>query len=115
MSLVLAVRCFDGVVLASDGLATSDAAGQPTSTPIEKLFDLGGRLGWGATGCVGLRQTVEQGLEELDVVAPTAHHLRKRLAALVIGIQQRALSQWVPHPASQPPELACIFCWWQAG
>src|SRR5215212_5873575 len=62
MTLVLALRCRDGVVLASDGQATSEAAGQPTRQPVGKLFDVGGRIAWGAAGSVGLQQALADAL-----------------------------------------------------
>ena len=62
MTLVLAIRCREGVVLASDGQATTDAAGQPTRQPVRKLFDLGGRIAWGGAGRVGLQQTLVERL-----------------------------------------------------
>ena len=58
MTLVLAIRCRDGVVVASDGQATTDAAGQPTRRPVRKLFVIGGQIAWGAAGALGLQQTL---------------------------------------------------------
>lgn len=115
MSLVLAIRCKGGVVLASDGQATTDAAGQPTRQPVRKLFDIGGRFAWGAAGAVGLQQALEGAVGGLDPAGGTPEELRQELASLVIPIQQRAVGDWVSHPGAHPPDLACIFCWWQAG
>jgi proteasome beta subunit len=113
MTLILALRCRDGIVLASDGQATSEAAGQPTRQPVRKLFDVGGRVAWGAAGCVGLQQTLAEALRERErrLLAPPLRHLRERLADLVIPIQQRAVEDFVAYPDSHPPDLACIFCW----
>jgi 20S proteasome alpha/beta subunit len=111
VTLVLALRCRDGIVLASDGQATSEAAGQPTRQPVRKLFDLGGRIAWGAAGSVGLQQALEDELAARgpDVVA--APDPRRALVDVVIPIQQRAIDEFVPHPGTRPPDLACIFCW----
>ena len=114
MTLVLALRCRDGVVLASDGQATTDAAGQPTRQPVRKLFDLSGRVAWGAAGSIGLQQTLVDALAEREaelVATDSARRLRRRLTEIVIPIQQRALQDFVAHPGSHPPDLACIFCW----
>lgn len=111
MTLVLAIRCREGVVLASDGQATTDAAGQPTRAPVRKLFDLHGRVAWGAAGSVGLQQTLREqlaSLERLDLPAPA---LRRALTEVVIPIQQRAMHDFVSHPGAVPPDLSCIFCW----
>jgi 20S proteasome alpha/beta subunit len=112
MTLVLAVRCRDGVVLASDGQATTDAAGQPTKQPTLKLFDVDARIAWGAAGSVGLQQTLLDELRGVDLGRREGSALRRALAALVIPIQQEALRDYVPQPASEPPDLACIFAWY---
>jgi 20S proteasome alpha/beta subunit len=111
MTLVLALRCRDGVVLASDGQATSDAAGQPTRQPVRKLFASGGRIAWGAAGSVGLQQALGERLAERDEALAAAEDPRPLLVEALVPIQQRALRDYVPHPGTQPPELACIFCW----
>lgn len=111
MTLVLAIRCREGVVLASDGQATTDAAGQPTRQPVQKLFDLGGRIAWGAAGSVGLQQALAERLGEEAEETLAAEDPRKALVDAVIPIQQRALRDFVPHPGAQPPDLACVFCW----
>jgi 20S proteasome alpha/beta subunit len=110
MTLVLAIRCREGVVLASDGQATSDAAGQPTRQPVQKLFDLGGRIAWGAAGSVGLQQALTEALGA-DRRVLGERDPRAALVDAVIPIQQRALRDFVPHPGAQPPDLACVFCW----
>lgn len=111
MTLVLAIRCREGVVLASDGQVTADTPGQPTRQPRRKLFDVGGRVAWGAAGSTGLQQTLESELAELNGQVADAAKLRQRLAATVIPIQQRAVEQYVAQPGTRPPDLACLFCW----
>jgi 20S proteasome alpha/beta subunit len=113
MSLVLAIRCKRGAVLASDGQATTDAAGQPTRQPVRKVFDIAGQVAWGAAGSIGLQQALEEQLEGFAVGASPAGELRRRLAEIVIPIQQQALADWVSHAGAAPPDLSCIFCWWQ--
>jgi 20S proteasome alpha/beta subunit len=111
MTLVLALRCRDGVVLASDGQATSEAAGQPTRQPARKLFELGGRIAWGASGSVGLQQALEEELEARAGELLAAADPRRALVDAVIPIQQRAIDEFVPLPGTRPPDLSCIFCW----
>jgi 20S proteasome alpha/beta subunit len=111
VTLVLAIRCREGIVLASDGQATTDAAGQPTRLEVQKLFVLGGRIAWGAAGSVGLQQALGERLDaELERVLAAADP-RAALVDAVIPIQQRALRDFVPHPGAHPPDLACVFCW----
>lgn len=111
MTLVLAIRCREGVVLASDGQATTDAAGQPTRQPVRKLFCIGDRIAWGAAGSLGLQQTVAAELERRADEVLGARDPREALARIVIPVQQRALRDFVDLPGASPPELACIFCW----
>jgi 20S proteasome alpha/beta subunit len=111
MTLVLALRCRDGVVLASDGQATSDAAGQPTRAPARKLFDVSGRVAWGAAGSVGLQQSLQTRLALLNGSAGEPGQLRRHLASVVIPLQQAAIRDFVPIVGAEPPELACLFCW----
>jgi proteasome beta subunit len=115
VTLVLALRCRDGVVLASDGQSTADTLGQPTRQPTRKLFDIGGRIAWGAAGSVGLQQTLRGELDRIDDRAGGPGELRRRLAGAVIPIQQGALDHYVPHRGTDPPELACVFCWCDEG
>ena len=114
MTLVLAIRCRDGVVLASDGQVTAETAGQPTRASGRKLWDFGDRVAWGAAGSAGLRQTLHSELAGLNGQLREPEALRERLVSLVIPIQQRAVARYVPHPGSDPPDLACIFCWCDA-
>ena len=84
---------------------------------MRKLFDLGGRVAWGAAGSVGLQQTLGDRLAEAEpklVCDVDRRRLRGRLTEIVIPVQQRAVEDFVPHPGSRPPDLACIFCWWAA-
>jgi proteasome beta subunit len=115
MTLVLAIRCREGIVLASDGQATCDAAGQPTREPTRKLFDVDRRVAWGAAGSVGLQQTLADELAQGGVTRGAAPAIRERIASIVLPIQQRALNDHIPHPGSPLPELACIFCWCDGG
>jgi 20S proteasome alpha/beta subunit len=111
VTLVLAIRCREGVVLASDSQATSDAAGQPTRQPVRKLFEVGGRIAWGAAGSLGLQQALTERLAAERARVLAADDPRPALVDAVIPIQQRALRDFVPHPGAQPPDLACVFCW----
>ncbi len=113
MTLVLALRCQDAVVLASDGQATIDAAGQPTRAAQRKLFAAGGWLAWGCAGTVGLQQSVAGALDEslALVKAPSAAAVRRELVRTVIPIQQQALRDHVPVDGALAPEIACVFAW----
>jgi 20S proteasome alpha/beta subunit len=112
MTLILAIRSRDGIVLASDGQATTEAAGQPTRRPVRKLLRVGRRIAWGASGPIGLRQTLATELARSEGWLAGAIDLRAALARLVIELQRRALRDFVPVGGAAPPELSCVFCWW---
>jgi 20S proteasome alpha/beta subunit len=116
MTLVLAIRAREGIVLASDGQATVEASGQPVRRPVRKLSALAGRIAWGAAGALGLRQTLAVELArreaELAAAADAAADLRAALAGVVVPVQRRAIRDFVPVGGAGPPELAAIFCWW---
>jgi len=110
-SLVLALRYATGVVLASDGQSTDDAAGQPTRSDARKLFHAGRRIAWGAAGSDGLRQTVAALLDPADLWTPDAQLVRERLVARVLPVQAAGVREHVPHAGTDPPELDLLFAW----
>lgn len=115
MTLVLALRCTGAVVLASDGQATIDAAGQPTRAAQRKLFTTGGWLAWGCAGTAGLQQSVAGALAEAPLGLGEAADVRRELVRTVIPIQQQALRDHVPVDGAPAPEIACLFAWHDAG
>ena len=64
MTLILALDCADGLLLASDGQATVSTGGQPVKTETEKLNSSWSNVGWGASGVVPVIQLVEQSLSK---------------------------------------------------
>jgi 20S proteasome alpha/beta subunit len=55
MTLIIAIKCKDGLVFASDGQATSFSSGGPIRQKYKKIYQLGGLL-VGASGSVGTIQ-----------------------------------------------------------
>lgn len=62
MTLILAIHCADGLVLASDGQSTVGTAGQPVKTETEKLVVPWTGIAWGGSGPVSVIQAVERAL-----------------------------------------------------
>jgi len=58
MTVVLALRCADGVVMASDSQITDSARG--LSYPAQKLHTLGSHAAWGGSGSRAVLYDVEQ-------------------------------------------------------
>jgi ATP-dependent protease HslVU (ClpYQ) peptidase subunit len=111
MTLVLALRFHEGVVIASDGQATTDASGQPTRQPVRKLFATGQTIAWGAAGSVGLRQQLAGALSEQAEALHETPDPRDALVATVTAVQRAALTDFIPLPGRRPPELCALFCW----
>ena len=59
MTLLTALKCTDGIVMASDGQATVFSSGGPVRQRIQKIFKLSPNIMFGATGSVGTIQKAE--------------------------------------------------------
>jgi 20S proteasome alpha/beta subunit len=112
MTLVLAIKAADGVVLASDSQATSGADLVRTREAARKLDDLHGRIAFGCSGSSGLRQRVVAALREqlsaTDCRAPIKE-LRPRIHKIVNPLQQQAVAEHVALEDTQPPCLEMLF------
>jgi proteasome beta subunit len=64
MTLILAIHCADGLVLASDGQSTVGTAGQPVKMETEKLVVPWTGIAWGGSGPVSVIQAVERALNK---------------------------------------------------
>ena len=60
MTLILAIHCADGLVLASDGQQTFNTGGQPVKTETEKLVVPWTGIAWGGSGPVSIIQAVDR-------------------------------------------------------
>jgi len=56
MTLIVALKCRDGVVIASDGQATCFSSGGPVRQRCRKIFELPGKVLLGASGTIGVIQ-----------------------------------------------------------
>lgn len=59
MTLIISLACKDGVILASDGQATTFSTGGPIKRTISKIKHLGENKLWAASGTVGMIQKIE--------------------------------------------------------
>jgi len=108
MTLIVALRCRDGVVIASDSQATvSQFISQPAKMHTKKLSPLGKRAVWASAGDVGLQQKIADilaahptpGIWENDV-----KEIRQNFKDIVIPVMKKALMEYVP--ATQKASLA---------
>lgn len=112
MSLVLAIKARDGVVVASDSQATSGANVVRTRAEARKLQDLHGTIAFGCVGDAGLIQRVVASLrgevkaidckQRLDVLRPLLHEI-------VNPLQQQAVTEHVETAGSEPPCISVLF------
>jgi 20S proteasome alpha/beta subunit len=95
MTLVLALKARDGVVLVADGQASS-SKGIPTRTTAEKLGTLHDHVAFGCAGAAGLQQRVAANLRE-EISAKDCRlpieKLRPKLMAAVNAVQHQASAE----------------------
>jgi proteasome beta subunit len=117
MTLVLALKASDGIVLASDGQATTEDPLAPTRGAAEnKLFALHDRIAFGCAGSAGLQQRIVDGLKAdispNDCELPIAE-LRPKLHEAVNRLQHKALAEHVAiSRRHHPAQLGMLFAGW---
>ena len=121
MTLIVALRHQEGLVLASDSQATADTSGQATKQETDKLFLLGGVMGWGGSGSEGLVQRLQHDLEK------SQHEIRQgfakhgaedganKLFPIVNQIQHQALKELIQPFSREPQALAVLFAGYAHG
>ena len=112
MSLVLAIKARDGVVLASDSQAISGTEVVRTRAEARKLEDLHGLVAFGCAGDAGLRQRVvaalRRGAKEIDC-KQGLDVLRPMLHGIVNPIQQQAQGEHVALSGAEEPCISMLF------
>jgi proteasome beta subunit len=113
MTLILALACADGIVMASDSQATFSTTGQPVKQPMEKIRCLASCALWGGAGDVGLLQKIGYALESLDEsrLSSPIKELRPVLFNTVRPAMVEAVQAFIPvGPNPQPPIVDLLFC-----
>jgi 20S proteasome alpha/beta subunit len=113
MTLIVAFKAADGVVLASDGQATVDGNLVRTRAGSEKLGDLHGLVAYGCSGHSGLQQRLARALES-EVSAEQCRlpieELRPLLHRAVNRVQKEAVAEHVPvRENSLPAHVEVLF------
>lgn len=116
MTVVVAVKCPAGVVLATDSQATSQMLGGiPMKLPTKKISRLGKHVVYGGTGGQGAGQRIHAALQaqapKMNAAKPCAE-TGQLIQQVVNPIQQQVLSEWVKLPNTQPEMWGGIFCGW---
>lgn len=88
MTLVLALACADGVILASDSQSTIGTTGQSLKGVSDKLYCTWSNVAWGGSGDIGVMQRVDHALRakfpQPDLFTKkNAHEIRTMISPVV--------------------------------
>lgn len=94
MTVVVAIRCADGVVMASDSQITDSDRGM--SFPAQKLHELGDRAAWGGSGARGVLTDVEREFDRAAEAVLAADQIGHALQEIVLPILRRHYELFIP-------------------
>ena len=110
MTLILALRCQDAVVMAADSQATESQGGNPAAGvrhDVEKIWQLGPNVLWGGSGSGGVIQDVKAALDEWAATnAPRFAGQPRRLKGDLVGVVRpivKAAYDGYVHIPGRPP------------
>src|ERR1044072_2195691 len=93
MTVVLALKCADGIVLAADSQITDSARG--LSYPAQKLHPLGGSAAWGGRGARSVRVDVKELFEANPGAVLGAGNRGRSLQQLVVPVLRHHYAHFV--------------------
>jgi 20S proteasome alpha/beta subunit len=99
MTVIVAARCRDGAVIASDSQATEMVAG--VRWEVQKLFPLTGTSVWGASGMTTLIDDVREELERNSDLIERSADFRNTMRSLIRPIMERHYSAYLPGQGGQ--------------
>ena len=102
MTVVLAIRCTDGVVIASDSQITDSDRGM--SFPAQKLHRLGDHAAWAGSGARGVLTDVERALEARAEEVLAADQVSHALQELALPILRRHYEHFIPDVPGEKSE-----------
>lgn len=110
MTLISALICTDGIVMASDGQSTFPTAAGFMRLPSEKIKKIGERVLWGGAGDVGLLQKIEITLCNLkpEIWARPIGRLRPDIRAGALGEQKASATTFLPVVKEFPQPTAHV-------
>jgi 20S proteasome alpha/beta subunit len=110
MTLILALRCRDGVVLAGDSQRSE--GGLRANVP--KLFTSPAGILWGAAGSIAIHQELWTAMSKLSVPRnPGRIEARDALAKAVVQSRARAIAA-IENPEPETTSVDAIFAWYSA-
>lgn len=115
MTLILALQCKNGMVLASDSQATFGTTGQEVKASVSKLHTPWLNIAWGGAGHVGLIQLVNNRLRE-RFSQPNAFErkeiaeVRQKLSTTIAELLRPLISErYLRLPGAQPATACFLF------
>jgi len=95
MTVVLALRCADGIVLGADSQITDSARG--LSYPAQKLHPFGDTAAWGGSGSRAVLYDLEQLFDSSAGVVLGAQNIGHAVQEQVVPVLRRHYEQFVPE------------------
>ena len=100
MTVVLAIRCEDGIVLAADSQITDSARG--LSYPAQKLHPLGDTAAWGGSGARSVLLEIEEMFDGSSAAAILgAENLGRALQERFVPVLRHHYEQFIEHVPGQ--------------
>lgn len=99
MTVVLALRCADGIVLASDSQITDPARG--LSYPAQKLHALGTHAAWGGSGSRAALYDIEQIFNDEAEAVLEAKNIGHALQSRVLPVLKHHYDTFIPEVPGQ--------------
>lgn len=101
MTVVIALRCADGIVMASDSQITD--GGRGLTYPAQKLHPLGKHAAWGGSGSRAVLYDLEQIFKSEAESVVEARDIGHALQARVLPVLKYHYENYIEHvPAQQP-------------
>ena len=102
MTVVLALMCSDGVVLAADSQVTDSARGM--TYPAQKLHTLGDHAAWGGSGARSVLGDVEKVFNESAAAILESKEVDRELQERVLPILQHHYDNFIPEIPGEETE-----------
>jgi proteasome beta subunit len=118
VTVVVAVKCADGVVLATDSQGTTQmVGGMPMKLPAKKIGRLGKHVVFGGTGSQGAGQRIQAALENQASklnVGKRQSEIAEIIRRTANPLQKQIRQEWVELPKTEPESWGAIFCGWSS-
>ena len=99
MTVVLALRCANGIVLASDSQITDPGRG--LTYPAQKLHPLGERAAWGGSGSRAVLYDIEQIFNDEAEAVVEAKNIGRALQSRVLPVLKHHYANFIPDVPGQ--------------